>query len=95
MKTGRYIAVGNEWIKVSDSPPNLLPGIYWKDGGYFDSSARRTFTTKGEKRDWMRSHNLIEQGGNDGLLDNPWRGMSEAGVGKRHTRKGRIKNEKE
>ncbi len=89
MKTGRYVAVGGRWVKISDDA-RILPSIYWKEGGYFDVSARRYFHTKEEKRDWMRQHNLVELTGDDDLRDNPFRGLAEAGPGKRHTRKVRV-----
>ncbi len=62
--TGSYAYVDGQWQKISDDIPTLARPVYFNKGGVpaYDPSARRTFESKQEKRQWLKQHGLREGG---------------------------------
>ena len=63
--TGTYVyAPGQGLVKVSEAMPRLARPVYFNKGGVasYDASARTTFESKAQKRQWLQTHGLREGG---------------------------------
>ncbi len=63
-KTGTYIfdEQTRQVIKVSDDIPSIPKEVWFPKGGtkYFDKSLQKEFSSKTEKRDYLKAHGLFE-----------------------------------
>ena len=57
------LKTGDPWVEV-DEAPRVFRDAWMPKGDvpYFDKSARKTFYSRREKREWLKTHGLREGG---------------------------------